>query len=248
MYYRYTLIAVTVIALVISPVSVATGSVTEPDAAGQEISSSVSAPDTSQVRFASSSVEIINITARENVSHDGLRRGGWIANKTVRINETVFLSGLTNLRPDDHAITVDVLNSEFERVAVATADQWGTDGVWTVELNTTGLEPGAYTIEATAADTTDRVELRVIEPSPQLIINETETPIQTTTETQSSGPQATEPTTTLTPLTSVTEEQATATIGTTENVEPSTEATGAGFDITTVVVALMLILLWSRNS
>jgi len=56
------------------------------------------------------------------VSHDGLRRGGRVGNKTVAVNETVFLSGLTNLRPDDHAITVDVLNSDFERVAVATAD------------------------------------------------------------------------------------------------------------------------------
>ncbi|EMA31330.1 MULTISPECIES: hypothetical protein [Haloarcula] len=240
MYRRYTLLAITVIALVFGPVSVATGSVTN---AGQGKSSTGSTLDTGQIRFVTSSVEIINLTTEESERHDGLRRGGWIENKTVAVNETVFLNGLTNLRPDDHAITVDVLNSEFERVAVATTDQWGTDGVWRVELNTTGFEPGTYTIEATAADTTDRIELRVIEPTPQRIINETETPIQTTTEIESNGVQNAE--TDITPilLTSVTEEQATV-----ENSEPSTEATGTGFDVGTVVLALMLILLWSRNS
>lgn len=144
-------------------------------------------------------------------------------------------------------ITVDVLNSDFERVAAAIADHWGTDGIWTVEVNTTGLEPDTYTIETTAADATDRVELRVIESTPQLIINETETPVQLTAETQSSTVQATEPTATPTPLTSATEEQATAP-GTVADTETSTEATGAGFNITTAVVALMLIFLWSRNS
>jgi hypothetical protein len=247
MYRHYALLAITAIALVFSPAPVATGSITGPDVAGQGISSTVSVPDTDQIRFAGSSVEVINITTEENKSYDRLRRGGWIGNRTVAVNETVFLSGLTNLRPDDHAITVDVLNSDFERVAVATTDQWGTDGVWTVEINTTRLEPGAYTIEATAADTTDRVELRVIEPTPQLIINETETLIRTATETESSGVQATEHTAAPTPLTSTTEEQATA-AGTVANAETSTEATGAGFGITTVVVALMLILLWSRHS
>lgn len=247
MYRHYALLAITAIALVFSPAPVATGSITGPDVAGQGISSTVSVPDTDQIRFAGSSVEIITITTEENKSYDRLRRGGWIGNRTVAVNETVFLSGLTNLRPDDHAITVDVLNSDFERVAVATTDQWGTDGVWTVEINTTRLEPGAYTIEATAADTTDRVELRVIEPPPQLIINETETPAQPIAETESSGVQATKLTATPTPLTSTTEEQATA-AGTVANAETSTEATGAGFGITTVVVALMLILLGSRHS
>lgn len=76
MYRHYALLAITAIALVFSPAPVATGSITGPDVAGQGISSTVSVPDTDQIRFAGSSVEIINITTEENKSYDRLRRGG----------------------------------------------------------------------------------------------------------------------------------------------------------------------------
>ncbi|WP_148709163.1 hypothetical protein [Haloarcula quadrata] len=201
----------------------------------------------SQITLVSSSVEIINITTDEPESRDELQRGGWVENKTVTVNETVFLSGLTNLQPDDHAVIVDVLNDDFERVATATADRWEMDGVWTVELNTTGLEPGRYTVEATAAGTTDRIELRISEPLPQQTVDKTETPIRTTAETATERSQIDSPTPTPTSTPLVTEKQATQTpiVGPSET---PTEGTGAGFGMSTVLATLMLMLLWLRKS
>jgi hypothetical protein len=207
----------------------------------------VSTVSASQITLVSSSVEIINITTDEPESRDELQRGGWVENKTVTVNETVFLSGLTNLQPDDHAVIVDVLNDDFERVATATADRWEMDGVWTVELNTTGLEPGRYTVEATAAGTTDRIELRISEPLPQQTVDKTETPIRTTAETATERSQIDSPTLTPTSTALVTEKQATQTpiVGPSET---PTEGTGAGFGMSTVLATLMLMLLWLRKS
>lgn len=246
---RSALLVITIVGLVASPVSAATGSATDSNTAGHGTSSAVSTVSASQITLVTSSVEIINITTGEPESRDKLRRGGWVKNKTVTVNETVFLSGLTNLRPDDHAIIIDVLNDDFERVATATADRWEMDGVWTVELNTTGLKPGKYTVEATAAGTTDRIELRISEPLPQQTVDKTETPIRTTAETANERSQIDSPTLTPTSTALVTEKQATQTP--TRIVGPSetpTEGTGAGFGISTALATLMLMLLWLRRS
>ena len=244
---RSALLVITIVGLVASPVSAATGSATDSNTAGQGTSSAVSTVGASQITLVSSSVEIINITTDEPESRDELQRGGWVENKTVTVNETVFLSGLTNLQPDDHAVIVDVLNDDFERVATATADRWEMDGVWTVELNTTGLEPGRYTVEATAAGTTDRIELRISEPLPQQTVDKTETPIRTTAETATERSQIDSPTPTPTSTPLVTEKQATQTpiVGPSET---PTEGTGAGFGMSTVLATLMLMLLWLRKS
>jgi len=244
---RSALLVITIVGLVASPVSAATGSATDSNTAGQGTSSAVSTVSESQITLVSSSVEIINITTDEPESRDELQRGGWVENKTVTVNETVFLSGLTNLQPDDHAVIVDVLNDDFERVATATADRWEMDGVWTVELNTTGLEPGRYTVEATAAGTTDRIELRISEPLPQQTVDKTETPIRTTAETATERSQIDSPTPTPTSTPLVTEKQATQTpiVGPSET---PTEGTGAGFGMSTVLATLMLMLLWLRKS
>lgn len=244
---RSALLVITIVGLVASPVSAATGSATDSNTAGHGTSSAVSTVSASQITLVSSSVEIINITTDEPESRDELQRGGWVENKTVTVNETVFLSGLTNLQPDDHAVIVDVLNDDFERVATATADRWEMDGVWTVELNTTGLEPGRYTVEATAAGTTDRIELRISEPLPQQTVDKTETPIRTTAETATERSQIDSPTPTPTSTPLVTEKQATQTpiVGPSET---PTEGTGAGFGMSTVLATLMLMLLWLRKS
>ncbi|MFC7046003.1 hypothetical protein ACFQH6_11780 [Halobacteriaceae archaeon GCM10025711] len=81
----------------------------------------------------------------------------------VSVGETMTVSGLTNRKPDDNTITVEVIDGPTpDAFDVAVTDTWGLDGVWTVELETDGVEPGAYTLEASDGDDFDRVAVRVL--------------------------------------------------------------------------------------
>lgn len=81
----------------------------------------------------------------------------------VDTNETMVIRGLTNRKPDDNTITVDVVDGPTpEAFDVADTDQWGTEGVWSVVIEVPPeAEPGTYAIESDDGDNTDVVEVRV---------------------------------------------------------------------------------------
>ncbi len=76
----------------------------------------------------------------------------------------MVVEGVTNRKPDDNTISVEVIQgpsaNEFDG---ATVDQWGRDGIWTVNLSTEGIEPGTYTLEVDDGDNTDLVQFQVVE-------------------------------------------------------------------------------------
>ncbi|MFB6131593.1 MAG: hypothetical protein ABEJ28_12320 [Salinigranum sp.] len=83
----------------------------------------------------------------------------------VRAGETMVVRGLTNRRPDDNTITVEAVDGPTpEAVDFGATDEWGTDGVWSVALDTGGVEPGTYVLESDDGDDTDRVEVRILPP------------------------------------------------------------------------------------
>jgi major cell surface glycoprotein (TIGR04216 family) len=116
------------------------------------------------------------------------------ANRTgitpVRVGDPMVVRGLTNRKPDDTTISVEVVEGPSpEAFDVGATDDWATDGGWSVELETAGVEPGTYVVEADDGDDTDRVEVRVL-PRPG---NETATAgdVTTTTRNESSSSGAT---------------------------------------------------------
>lgn len=91
----------------------------------------------------------------------------------VRLGETMVVRGLTNRKSDDDTITVEAVDGPTpEAFDFAATDRWETDGVWMVELDTDGVEPGTYVIEADDGDDSDRVEVRILPREPE---NETVT-------------------------------------------------------------------------
>ncbi|WP_255152444.1 hypothetical protein [Halorarius halobius] len=81
---------------------------------------------------------------------------------TVHVGETLRVRGLTNRKPADTVVTVDAVDGATGRVvAFAATDTWEADGVWTVYLDTEGLEPGTYVLESDDGDDSDRVTVRL---------------------------------------------------------------------------------------
>ncbi|WP_137286860.1 hypothetical protein [Halorussus salinisoli] len=82
----------------------------------------------------------------------------------VETGETMVVQGLTNRRPDDNTITVEVIDgpsaADFDSAAT---DDWGRNGVWSVNLSTEGVQPGTYTLEVDDGDNTDIVQFQVVE-------------------------------------------------------------------------------------
>jgi major cell surface glycoprotein (TIGR04216 family) len=104
--------------------------------------------------------------------------------------ESLVVEGVTNRRPDDNDINIDVLNESGGEVTIPEAGsstysynyslpendnyttgtavgagQWETDGEWQVTLNTSSLEPGTYTIESDDGDNTDQTEIQISDDS-----------------------------------------------------------------------------------
>jgi len=83
----------------------------------------------------------------------------------VEVGETMTVSGVTNRRPDDNTITVEVISgpsaTDFDSAAT---DEWGRTGRWSVNLSAEGVQPGTYTLEVDDGDNTDIVQFEVVEP------------------------------------------------------------------------------------
>ena len=82
----------------------------------------------------------------------------------VPVNSTMRIQGLTNRKPDDNTISVEVIDGpSVEAFDVNSTDEWGLDGAWDVSLDTSGVEPGTYTLEADDGDNTDTVQVTLVE-------------------------------------------------------------------------------------
>ncbi|MFB6123904.1 MAG: HVO_2072 family ArtA-dependent S-layer glycoprotein [Haloferacaceae archaeon] len=146
----------------------------------------------------------------------------------VATGETMVVTGSTNRQPDDAAIAVE-LRDATDSVALATADDWGTDGEWSVEFDTSGVAPGTYTVLADDGDATDVATVDLVES------RATET-AASDTATATSATSATTPTATATP---------TATSTPTETPSP-TRSDGPGFGVVVALLAFLAAALLGR--
>lgn len=118
----------------------------------------------------------------------------------IETGDTMVVQGVTNRKPDDNTITVEVIDGpsadEFDSAAT---DEWGRNGIWSVNLSTEDIEPGTYTLEVDDGDNTDVVQFEVVEEAEEPA-NETTTPEEeepttpdeeTTTTTTTEGNETT---------------------------------------------------------
>ncbi|WP_141212148.1 HVO_2072 family ArtA-dependent S-layer glycoprotein, partial [Halorubrum ezzemoulense] len=101
----------------------------------------------------------INNVYPESTEADGLN--------PVAVGETVVVEGDTNRQPDNAAITVELLTQDENSLQTASTDQWGSDGQFNVTMDTSDLETGSYIIEADDGESTDRVNIEIVEERQQ---------------------------------------------------------------------------------
>ncbi|GGC48497.1 major cell surface glycoprotein [Haloferax sulfurifontis] len=141
----------------------------------------------------------------------------------VATGETMVIAGSTNLKPDDNTISIEVTSEDGTSVALEDTDEWGNDGMWMVEIDTTDFETGTFTVEADDGDNTDTVNVEVVsEREDTTTTSSGETETTTTTE---------EPTETTTAEPTETTEEPTE--------ETTTSSNTPGFGIAVALVALV---------
>jgi major cell surface glycoprotein (TIGR04216 family) len=122
-------------------------------------------------------------TSIETVGSTDTLRQGEI--REVSTDSTMVVQGLTNRKPDDNTISVEVIDGPSVDVFdVSSTDDWGLDGVWSVNLSTEDIEPGTYVIEADDGDNTDTAQVEIVAANETEAIadNETEEPADNETE------------------------------------------------------------------
>ncbi|MFB6068555.1 MAG: PGF-CTERM sorting domain-containing protein [Halobacterium sp.] len=95
------------------------------------------------------------------------------------VGTRLTVEGMTNLRPDEHVIVVELRNEGGDVAAAVSADRWSYDGTWNVTVDTSGFAPGAYTVVADDGYDTDFATVRLVRP--------TETPSPTPTRNDDPG-------------------------------------------------------------
>jgi len=83
----------------------------------------------------------------------------------IEAGSTMVVSGVTNRKPDDNTISIDVTEGpDATEFSSASTDEWNFTGQWSVRLNVpANVEPGTYTLEADDGDNTDIVTFQVVE-------------------------------------------------------------------------------------
>jgi len=83
--------------------------------------------------------------------------------ESIRVGDTVVVRGLTNLRPDDNTVFVAVTDGPSAAAFdLAATDSWDSEGVWEVRLDSSGVEPGVYTVEADDGASSDSLRVRIL--------------------------------------------------------------------------------------
>jgi len=141
----------------------------------------------------------------------------------IEVGEPMFVAGLTNRKPDDNTISVEVIDGpSADQFDANSTDDWDLDGRWAVTLSTDGVEPGTYVVEADDGDNTDTVQIQVVEAGTGGNATATPTPAPNGTATPEATPTATpEPTPTETP-------EATPTVSPTATPNASLGSVAAG--------------------
>jgi hypothetical protein len=119
----------------------------------------------------------------------------------INPGDTIRVRGLTNRKPDDNTISVDIVGGPSADLFPSESDdQWNWRGRWGVTLQVPqDAEPGNYTVEADDGDNTDTVTFQVQAPSEE---TPTETPApETETPTETPAPETETPTETPAPAT-----------------------------------------------
>lgn len=99
--------------------------------------------------------------ARVSIDRVGPLSGEATSATSVDPGEPILVEGTTNRNPDDAALTVELLNDEYDAVEQQLVRSWDTSGSYTVRLDTTGLDPGTYTVSVTDLQVTDQVSIGV---------------------------------------------------------------------------------------
>ncbi|MFC7255027.1 HVO_2072 family ArtA-dependent S-layer glycoprotein [Haloplanus litoreus] len=146
----------------------------------------------------------------------------------VGVDDTLVAEGSTNLQPDDNSITVEMMTTDGDSVALTTTEDWSFDGTYQVALELEDVQTGTYDLEADDSYNTDIIEVEIVQNVQTATPEPTETPEPTPTETATPEPTPTE--------TSTPEPTATATA--TETPTP-TEGGGPGFGAIVAVIALL---------
>jgi hypothetical protein len=143
----------------------------------------------------------------------------------VPLGDPMVVEGVTILQPAENAITVD-LYDDGDLVASSATDEWGRDGVWRVELDTTRLSTGTYRLVADDGVEVDGVTVRIV---PAATATPTETPATASTPT---------PTPTATPTATAGPSTPAATAASTPS---TTDGDGSGFGPAVALVALTVV-------
>jgi major cell surface glycoprotein (TIGR04216 family) len=77
--------------------------------------------------------------------------------------ETMVVQGLTNRKPDDTTIFVEVVDGpSADLFEFTSTSDWGTDGVWSVSLQIPAdVEPGTYTVRADDGDDAETAQVTI---------------------------------------------------------------------------------------
>jgi len=111
----------------------------------------------------------------DNVYAEGAEASGL---NPVATGETVVIEGTTNRQSENAAITFEMLTQDDEGVASTSVDEWGNDGQFSATIDTSNadLETGTYILEADDGESTDRVNVEVVEEREGDTGEETATP------------------------------------------------------------------------
>ena len=181
------------------------------------------------VEDSASDDQLVNQNARITDAQSNVQNVYQSGNQATGLNpvaagETLVVEGQTNLQSDDNTITVELAN-EDTTVGLASTEEWGQDGQFTLEIDTTDAATGTYTLEIDDGQNSVTEEVELVE--------QVSTPTATPTEAQTPTATAT-PTPTATAALTATAAPATET----ESPEP-TEGDGPGFGAVVALVALL---------
>jgi major cell surface glycoprotein (TIGR04216 family) len=145
----------------------------------------------------------------------------------------VTITGTSN-REDDTEVFIEVLNTDEESIASATADVDGSTSSWETTIDMSSVPPGSYTIRAQDDESTAERDFQLASSTPTATPDE-ETP---TPEDDTPTEEPDTPTETDSPTPTDTPEPDTPAMEDTDTDSP-TETTGPGFGVVVGILALL---------
>jgi len=83
----------------------------------------------------------------------------------IEVGETMLIRGVTNRKPDDNTIRVELTRPGAPLLPIGATDEWGPDGHWSVAIDTSGAEAGVYELRVQVGNgTSDLVTVELVPP------------------------------------------------------------------------------------